>query len=94
VENASAALELINNAIDTLNEFRSDVGAAQNRLDFASSNLNISVENAEAARSTLVDLDLAQEMTSFSSKQVLMQAGVAMLAQANQMPQNLLRLLQ
>ena len=70
------------------------MGAAQNRLDFASANLNISVENAEAARSTLVDLDIAQEMTKFSSKQVLMQAGVAMLAQANQMPQNLLRLLQ
>ena len=94
VGTASAALEAINSAIDTLNEFRSDVGAAQNRLDFAFANLNISVENAEAARSTLVDLDLAQEMTSFSSKQVLLQAGVAMLAQANQMPQNLLRLLQ
>jgi flagellin len=92
--NAAAGLEAINDAIDTLNEFRSDVGAAQNRLDFAFSNLSVSVENAEAARSTLVDLDLAQEMTSFSSKQVLLQAGVAMLAQANQMPQNLLRLLQ
>ena len=91
--NSNAALEAVNNAIDSLNEFRSDVGAAQNRLDFASSNLNVSVENAEAARSTLVDLDIAQEMTKFSSKQVLMQAGVAMLAQANQMPQNLLRLL-
>ena len=91
---SASALEAVNNAIDTLNEFRSDVGAAQNRLDFASSNLSVSVENAEAARSTLVDLDIAQEMTSFSSKQVLMQAGVAMLAQANQMPQNLLRLLQ
>ncbi len=92
--NAAAGLEAINDAIDTLNEFRSDVGAAQNRLDFAFSNLSVSVENAEAARSTLVDLDLAQEMTAFSSKQVLLQAGVAMLAQANQMPQNLLRLLQ
>ncbi len=91
---SAAALEAVNNAIDTLNEFRSNVGAAQNRLDFASANLNVSVENAEAARSTLIDLDIAQEMTKFSSKQVLMQAGVAMLAQANQMPQNLLRLLQ
>ncbi|MGI9507495.1 MAG: flagellin [Geminicoccaceae bacterium] len=90
---ANAALEAVNSAIDNLNEFRSDVGAAQNRLDFASSNLSIQQENAEAARSTLVDLDIAQEMTKFSSKQVLMQAGVAMLAQANQMPQNLLRLL-
>ncbi len=91
---ANSALEAINNAIDTLNEFRADVGAAQNRLEFASNNLNVSIENAEAARSTLLDLDIAAEMTKFSSKQVLMQSGVAMLAQANQMPQNLLRLLQ
>jgi flagellin len=92
--NANAALEAINSAIDTLNEFRADVGAAQNRLDFASANLNVTIENTEAARSTLMDLDIAAEMTKFSSKQVLMQSGVAMLAQANQMPQNLLRLLQ
>jgi flagellin len=91
---SNAALEAINNAIDTLNEFRADVGAAQNRLEFASDNLNVSIENAEAARSTLLDLDIAAEMTKFSSKQVLLQSGVAMLAQANQMPQNLLRLLQ
>ncbi len=91
---ASASLEAINNAIDTLNEFRADLGANQNRLEFASDNLNVSIENAEASRSTLLDLDIAAEMTKFSSKQVLMQSGVAMLAQANQMPQNLLRLLQ
>lgn len=91
---SNAALEAINGAIDTLNEFRADLGAAQNRLEFASENLNVSIENAEAARSTLLDLDIAAEMTKFSSKQVLMQSGVAMLAQANQMPQNLLRLLQ
>ncbi|MCC2665291.1 MAG: flagellin, partial [Geminicoccaceae bacterium] len=59
-----------------------------------SENLSISIENAEAARSTLQDLDIAAEMTNFTSKQVLMQSGVAMLAQANQLPQNLLRLLQ
>jgi flagellin len=92
--NAGTALTNINAAIDTLNTARADVGAAQNRLDFASENLQISIENAEAARSTLLDLDLAAEMTTFTSKQVLMQSGVAMLAQANQMPQNLLRLLQ
>ena len=92
--NAATALTNINAAIDTLNTARADVGAAQNRLDFASENLQISIENAEAARSTLLDLDLAAEMTTFTSKQVLMQSGVAMLAQANQMPQNLLRLLQ
>jgi flagellin len=92
--NAESAIEAVNAAIDSLNEFRANVGAAQNRLDFASSNLRVSIENAEAARSTLLDLDLAAEMTTFTSKQVLMQSGVAMLAQANLMPQNLLRLLQ
>jgi flagellin len=92
--NADSALEAVNTAINNLNAFRANVGAAQNRLDFASDNLSISIENAEAARSTLLDLDIAAEMTNFTSKQVLMQSGVAMLAQANQLPQNLLRLLQ
>lgn len=92
--NAATALTNINAAIDTLNTARADIGAAQNRLDYASENLRVSIENAEAARSTMLDLDLAAEMTTFTSKQVLMQSGVAMLAQANQMPQNLLRLLQ
>ena len=92
--NADSALEAVNIAIDNLNAFRANVGAAQNRLDFASDNLSVSIENAEAARSTLLDLDIAAEMTNFTSKQVLMQSGVAMLAQANQLPQNLLRLLQ
>ena len=91
---AESALEAVNAAINNLNEFRANVGAAQNRLSFASDNLSISIENAEAARSTLLDLDIAAEMTNFTSKQVLMQSGVAMLAQANQLPQNLLRLLQ
>jgi len=94
VTDAGTALTNINAAIDTLNDARADIGAAQNRLDFASENLRVSIENAEAARSTLLDLDLAAEMTTFTSKQVLMQSGVAMLAQANLMPQNLLRLLQ
>jgi flagellin len=93
-DDAASALEAVNTAINNLNEFRANVGAAQNRLEFASNNLSISIENAEAARSTLVDLDIAAEMTNFTSKQVLMQSGVAMLAQANQLPQNLLRLLQ
>jgi flagellin len=92
--NAESAIEAVNTAIDNLNAFRADVGAAQNRLQFASENLSIAIENAEAARSTLLDLDLAAEMTTFTSKQILLQSGVAMLAQANQLPQNLLRLLQ
>jgi flagellin len=92
--NAESAMEAINIAITNLNRSRANVGAAQNRLEFASDNLSIATENAEAARSTLLDLDLAAEMTTFTSKQVLLQSGVAMLAQANALPQNLLRLLQ
>jgi flagellin len=92
--NANAAITAVANAIDTLNQSRSDVGAAQNRLSFAAQNLATAIENAEAARSTLLDLDVAAEMTVFTSKQVLVQTGIAMLAQANQLPQNLLRLFQ
>ncbi|NIZ01398.1 flagellin N-terminal helical domain-containing protein [Thalassospira lucentensis] len=91
---ASAAIEVVGDAISQLQTARSAVGVGQNRLDFASKNLASSIENNESARSTLLDLDVAAEMTSFSSKQILVQSGVAMLAQANQMPQNLLRLLQ
>jgi flagellin len=68
--------------------------AQMSRFDFVSANLATSVENIDAARSTLMDVDVAAEMANYSSKQVVMQASVAMLAQANQMPQNLLRLMQ
>ena len=92
--NANASITAVANAIDTLNQSRSTIGAAQNRLSFAAQNLATAIENAEAARSTLLDLDVAAEMTVFTSKQVLLQTGIAMLAQANQLPQNLLRLFQ
>lgn len=92
--NAEGATGLINSAIDNLNVSRAEIGANQNRIEFASANLRIAIENAEAARSDILDLDVAQEMSTFTSKQVLLQAGVSMLAQANQMPQNLLQLLQ
>ncbi len=94
VATAEAASTAVSAAIDTLNTTRSDVGAAQNRLTFAAQNLATAIENAEAARSTLLDLDVAKEITVFTSKQVLLQTGIAMLAQANQLPQNLLRLFQ
>jgi flagellin len=92
--NAQAAIETVGNSINDLQTARAKIGVFQNRLDFAAQNLSTTQENTEAARSTLMDLDVASEMTAFSSKQVLVQSGVAMLAQANQMPQNLLRLLQ
>jgi len=91
---ADAASDLITTSVNTLSTSRATVGALQNRLDFASQNISIAIENTEAARSNLMDLDIAQEMSSFVSKQILLQAGVSMLAQANQLPQNLLRLFQ
>ena len=66
----------------------------ERRLEFASANIATATENTEAARSQLLDLDIASEMSRFTSKQILVQAGVAMLAQANQGPQQLLRLFQ
>lgn len=92
--NANTASSEVTAAIDSLNTNRSTVGANQSRLDFAGANIATARENAEAARSQLLDLDVAAEMTKFTSSQVLMQAGVSMLAQANQLPQNLLRLFQ
>jgi flagellin len=94
VTNANTASTAVTTAINTLNSARSGVGAAQNRLEFASDNLAATIENSEAARSNLMDLDVASEMTNFTSKQILVQVGVSMLAQANQLPQNLLRLFQ
>ena len=91
---AQNTVEVVTRAIDDLQRARAAVGTSQNRLDFAGQNLASTQENTESARSTLLDLDVAAEMTAFTSKQILVQSGVAMLAQANQMPQNLLRLLQ
>jgi flagellin len=89
---ATTAIDAINTAIDTVATARASLGASQNRLEFAGANIATQMENAEAARSTLMDLDVAAEMSAFTSNQILQQAGVSMLAQANQMPQNLLRL--
>ena len=91
---ADAASVAVSNAIDDLQNDRATVGANQNRLQFAAANIATATENTEAARSQLMDLDVASEMSNFVSKQILIQAGVSMLAQANQLPQTLLRLFQ
>ena len=93
IANAQAAATDIDTAIDSLLSARATLGAQMSRFDFVSANLATSVENIDAARSTLMDVDVASEMANYSSRQVMMQASVAMLAQANQMPQTLLRLL-
>jgi|TARA_R110002072_G_scaffold727_10_gene5326 flagellin len=90
--NAETAMTRIDTAIDKLAENRASVGASQNRLEFAAANISTAMENSESARSALMDLDVAAEMSSFTSKQILIQAGVSMLSQANQLPQNLTRL--
>jgi flagellin len=92
--NANNASAAITGAINTLNTARAGIGASQNRLQFASDNLTTSVQNTEAAKSSLMDLDMASEMTKFTNAQVLEQAGISMLAQANMMPQHLLKLFQ
>lgn len=91
---ASTASTALDSAIEAVNAARAGVGALMSRFEAAGANLATGIENIEAARSTLMDVDVAAEMAKFTSAQVLMQANVAMLAQANQMPQNLLRLLQ
>jgi flagellin len=89
---AHAILDDIEDAISTVAESRGDIGAYQNRLGYAAGNLAISVENFQAAESVIRDVDMASEMTAFTKNQILLQAGTAMLAQANLAPQQVLAL--
>ena len=89
---ADLASAAVDGAIDDLQSHRATVGANQNRLEFAISNLSIARENTDAARSQLLDLDAAAELTRFTSNQILVESGISMLAQANLLPQTLLRL--
>ncbi|HLO92992.1 MAG TPA: flagellin [Burkholderiaceae bacterium] len=83
----------IDQAIAQVNVARSTFGAAQNRIDAAISSLQVSVENQNAARSRIMDADYAMETANLSRAQILQQAGTAMIAQANQTPQQVLSLL-
>jgi len=83
----------IDTALDTVNSQRATFGAAQNRFDAVIANLRVSVENQSAARGRIMDADFAQETANLSRTQILQQAGTAMIAQANQSPQNVLSLL-
>ncbi len=90
---ATAALKSIDTALDTINDTRSQLGSINNRLDFTVSNLTSISEKTTAARSRIIDADFAQETANLSRSTVLQQAATAMLAQANQRPQNVLSLL-
>ena len=90
---ANNAISAIDNAINTLNSVRGDLGALQNRFTSTISNLSSSSDNLNAARSRIRDADFAVETAKLSRGQILQQAGVAMLAQANALPNNVLALL-
>jgi len=92
-ENADEAIGTIDDAIAKVSAERSKLGAYQNRLDHTINNLNTAQENLTAAESRISDVDMAKEMMSFTKSQVLSQAGTAMMAQANQLPQGVLQLL-
>mgnify|MGYP003572084318 CR=1 FL=1 len=91
--NAQTGIDTIDTAIGSLNTVRGNIGAYMNRLTYASTNLAATIENVTASESIIRDVDMAAEMTSFTKNQILLQAGTAMLAQANMAPQLVLQLL-
>ena len=92
--NADAAIGTIDEAINTVSAQRAALGAMQNRLEHTINNLGTSSENLSAAESQIRDVDMAEEMSEYTKNNILVQAATAMLAQANQQPQNTLSLLQ
>jgi len=92
-EGAENAITKLDNAISSVSSERSKLGAVQNRLDHTINNLSAAEENLTAAESRISDVDMAKEMMNMSKNQILSQAGTAMLAQANQLPQGVLQLL-
>src|SRR5699024_5212217 len=91
-ETATAAIEAINDAIETVSAQRSNLGSFQNRLEHTISNLNNSSENLSAAESRIRDVDMAKEMMEMTRANILSQASQSMLVQANQQPQSVLQL--
>ncbi|MBU1109533.1 MAG: flagellin, partial [Candidatus Riflebacteria bacterium] len=94
IDGAQRSIGKINMAIDRVSAERSKLGAFQNRLGYTISNLNNAQTNLISAESRLRDADIAAEMIDFTRDQIVSQAGTAMLAQANLVPQGVLRLLQ
>jgi flagellin len=93
VTGANDAMTRMDSALDTVNAFRADLGAIQNRLSSTISNIQTTVQNLTDSRSRITDADFASETANLSRAQILQQAGTAMLAQANALPQNVLTLL-
>jgi flagellin len=93
IDNATSALTAINTAVSSVNTVIGDIGAAENRFDYASDSVASLYQNSAAAESVIRDADMAQEYTAYSKLQILQQAGTAMLAQANSSAQSVLTLL-
>ena len=91
---ANAAITTVDSAIAAVSSTRATLGATQNRLEHTVANLSVAVENLSASESRVRDTDMAEEMVSFTRHQIMVQAGTAMLAQANQVPSTVLALLQ
>ena len=91
---AQTAVSKIKDAINSVSSTRGDLGAIQNRLEHTINNLSVTTENMTAAESRIRDTDMAKEMMSYTKNNILVQASQAMLAQANQIPQGVLQLLQ
>jgi len=91
--NALSALSVLDTALSSVNAHRSRLGAAQNRIDAAIDNSTVYIEALTSAESTIMDADYAVETSELTKLQILQQAGVAILAQANALPNNVLSLL-
>lgn len=93
-DSSSRAIDEIKGAIQYVSDVRSRLGAYQNRLEHTVSNLDVTNENMTSAYSRIMDVDMAQEMTAYTTQQVISQAATSMLAQANERPSQVLQLLQ
>jgi len=93
-DSAADAIDAIKKAINKVSDVRGTLGATQNRLDHTINNLSVMTENIQDAESTIRDTDVAEEMMAYTKNNILIQSAQAMLAQANQVPQGVLQLLQ
>lgn len=93
INSAQSALTALDAAVVSVNLVVGEIGAAASRIEFASGNLAMVIENLDASHSTIRDADMAFEMTNLTKDQILLQAGTAMLSQANIIPQSVLSLL-
>ena len=93
VGGAQSAMDNLDTALGSVNNYMAKVGAYQNRLQYTMENLAVSIENFTASESAIRDVDMAYEMTQFTKNQILQQSGIAMLSQANQATQQIMQLI-